>query len=82
MSSSHFCDERKAMHHFSFKGISDLEDMAKARLQKDDCAELARLRSLEQLIRYGICTCQCHFSTNVVHSAAPCCGNAKLKAAI
>jgi hypothetical protein len=78
---SHAGDEREAMHHFSLKGISDLEDMAKARLQKDDAGELARLRSLDQLIRYGVCTCQCHFSTNVVHSAAPCCGNAKLKAA-
>ena len=64
--------------HYLIKGISQLEDIAKDRLQKADFAEVQRLIALSQLIRYGVCTCHCHFSTSVYHSAEPCCGNAKL----
>jgi hypothetical protein len=69
----------EAMHNYTIKGVSYLEDMAKARLQQDELAEIQRLTGLSQLIRFGVCTCHCHFSTNVFHSAAPCCGNARLK---
>lgn len=65
---------------YSIKGISYLEEMAKDRLQKADFAEVQRLIALSQLIRYGVCTCHCHFSTSVYHSAEPCCGNARLTA--
>jgi len=65
---------------YSIKGIAYLEQVAKDRLQKADFAEVQRLIALNQLIRYGVCTCHCHFSTSVYHSAAPCCGNAKLAA--
>ncbi|MGO9946121.1 MAG: hypothetical protein ACLPWG_04650 [Steroidobacteraceae bacterium] len=63
---------------YSIKGISYLEEVAKDRLQKADFAEVQRLMALSQLIRYGVCTCHCHFSSSVYHSADPCCGNAKL----
>jgi hypothetical protein len=69
----------EAMHNHTIKGVSYLEDMAKARLQQDEFAEIQRLTALGQLIRFGVCTCHCHFSSNVFHSAAPCCGNARLK---
>jgi hypothetical protein len=64
--------------HDSMKSISYLEDIAKERLETNVPAEVERLKLLNQLIRYGVCTCQCHFSISVYHSAVPCCGNAKL----
>ncbi len=60
------------------KSISSLEALAKQRLKSDSSDELARLTLLNQLSRYGVCTCHCHFSNSVYHGAAPCCGNAKL----
>jgi hypothetical protein len=59
-------------------GISQLEALAKERLRRHQCAEFERVKLLHQLARYGVCTCHCHFSDSVVHTAAaPCCGNAK-----
>jgi hypothetical protein len=69
------------MHDF-MASISDLENIAKERLQKNGSANCERLNELSQLIQYGVCTCHCHFSTSVYHSAVPCCGNAKLKATV
>jgi len=66
--------------HQLLKSISCLEDMVKERMRKDVAAEFERLELLTQLIRYGVCTCQCHFSLNVYHGAEPCCGNARLSA--
>ncbi len=66
--------------HDSMESISHLENMAKERLRKNVSADLERLNLLTQLIRYGVCTCHCHFSTSVYHSAAPCCANARLTA--
>ena len=65
------------MHDF-VKSISDLEGLAKQRLRSDSTSEFERLKLLEQLSRYGVCTCHCHFSHSVYHGAEPCCGNAKL----
>ncbi len=64
------------------ESIKHLENIAKERLQKNVTVEFERLKEVNQLIRYGVCTCQCHFSTSVYHSAMPCCGNAKLKPTI
>jgi hypothetical protein len=61
--------------------ISDLENITKGRLQKNDAANRERLKMLSQLTQFGVCTCHCHFGTSVFHSAEPCCGNARLKAA-
>jgi hypothetical protein len=66
--------------HDSMEGISNLENIAKDRLRKNVAADLERLNLLTQLIRYGVCTCHCHYSTSVYHSAAPCCANARLTA--
>ena len=66
--------------HDSMEGISHLENIAKERLRKNVSADLERLNLLTQLIRYGVCTCHCHYSTSVYHSAAPCCANARLTA--
>jgi hypothetical protein len=66
--------------HTLLKSISNLECIIKERLNKDSVVEFERLKLLEQLVRFGVCTCQCHFSTNVSHSAAPCCVNARMTA--
>ncbi len=58
--------------------IADLENLAKERVKKIDSANSERLAELTQLVRFGVCTCHCHFSASVYHSAAPCCGNAKV----
>ena len=58
--------------------ISQLETIANERLQRNVAANSERLRHLDQLTRYGICTCHCHFSTSVYLSACQCCGNAQL----
>ena len=58
--------------------ISHLETIAKGRLQRNAAANSERLRLLDQLTRYGICTCHCHFSASVYLSACQCCGNAQL----
>jgi hypothetical protein len=66
--------------HDLMKNVSCLENLAKERLQSNVAANSERLKFLTQFMRYGICTCHCHFSTSVYHSAVPCCGNAKLTA--
>jgi hypothetical protein len=63
---------------YILKSISLLNSLARERLQKDIVSEHERWKLLDQLIRYGVCTCHCHFSANVYHSAEPCCGNARL----
>ena len=72
-------NRRNAMHRLR-KSISELEGLAKARLNQNITAEIERLKLLNQLVRYGVCTCHCHFSSSVYHSAAPCCANAKMTA--
>jgi hypothetical protein len=67
--------------HNSIEGISYFEIIAAENQRKHITAQNERLTFLTQLIRYGVCTCHCHFSTSVFHSAEPCCGNAKLKTA-
>jgi hypothetical protein len=69
-----------AMHdlHELMQSIARLERLVKERLQKNAAANSERLRLLNQLTRYGICTCHCHFSTAVYLSACQCCGNAQL----
>lgn len=68
--------------HDLMANISFLENIAKARLQNHTAANSERLKFLNQLLRYGVCACHCHFSTSVYHSDVPCCGNAKLSAEI
>jgi hypothetical protein len=62
------------------KSIANLEELVKERLQATTTAQFERLKLVNQLVRYGICTCHCHYSASVYHSAAPCCGNAELTA--
>lgn len=64
--------------HRLLDSISNLEGLAKARLNQNSNAEIERMKLLNQLVRYGVCTCHCHFSSSVYHSAAPCCANAKM----
>jgi hypothetical protein len=65
--------------HDSIEGISYFENIAAENQKKYVTAQNERLTFLTQLIRYGVCTCHCHFSTSVFHGAEPCCGNAKIK---
>jgi hypothetical protein len=70
---------KNAMHTL-LESISNLESLAKARLNQNITAEIERIKLLSQLVRYGVCTCHCHFGSSVYHSAAPCCANAKMTA--
>jgi hypothetical protein len=56
--------------------VQHLEALAKARLaeRRKDAADPMR----SQLLRYGVCTCSCHFTESTTHSGEPCCGNARL----
>ncbi len=65
--------------HDLLASISQLENLAKRNLKNIETANLQRLKEVIQLVRYGVCTCHCHYSTSVYHAAAPCCGNAKIK---
>ena len=66
--------------HTLLKSISNLESIVKERLNQNFAAEFERIKLLEQLVRFGVCTCHCHFSASVSHSAAPCCDNANITA--
>ena len=59
------------------ESVQQFEALTKARLaerrQGADSADLIRA----QLLRYGVCTCTCHFTKNTVHTGEPCCGNAR-----
>jgi len=58
------------------QSVRHLETLAKARLaeRRKDAVDPTRA----QLLRYGVCTCPCHFTRFTVHSGEPCCGNARL----
>ncbi len=66
--------------HDLLASISQLENLAKRHLKNIESANYERFKEVTQLVRYGVCTCHCHFSTSVYHAASPCCGNAKMKA--
>lgn len=66
--------------HGLMKSIATLEGMIKERLQDTVTADFERLKLVNQLVRYGVCTCHCHFNDSVYHSSAPCCDNAELAA--
>lgn len=61
------------------QSVKEFEALAKARLAERrkgaDSADILRT----QLLRYGVCTCSCHFTENTVHTGDPCCGNARTK---
>ncbi len=58
------------------QGVRHLEMLAKARLAERRKEATDPLRT--QLLRYGVCTCSCHFTDFTRHSGEPCCGNARL----
>jgi hypothetical protein len=58
------------------ESVQQLETLAKARLEEKRKAAVDPMRT--QLLRYGVCTCSCHFTEYTVHSGEPCCGNARL----
>jgi hypothetical protein len=60
------------------ESIQRLERLTKARLaERRNAAE--RVDPLRvQLVRYGVCTCSCHFTEHTTHTGEPCCGNAQL----
>ncbi len=63
--------------HNLLKSVSILEELVKEHLATKRGSEFEGLNLSNQLIQYGVCTCECHFSASVFHSAAPCCGNAR-----
>jgi hypothetical protein len=58
------------------QSVQQLETLAKARLAERRKQAVDPIRT--QLLRYGVCTCSCHFTESTVHSGEPCCGNARL----
>jgi hypothetical protein len=58
------------------QSVQHLESLAKARLAERRKGAGDPMRT--QLLRYGVCTCPCHFTDCTVHSGEPCCGNARL----
>jgi hypothetical protein len=58
------------------QSVQQLEMLAKARLAERRRGTEDPMRT--QLMRYGICTCTCHFTDNTTHTGAPCCGNARV----
>jgi hypothetical protein len=74
-------DWRNAVYNV-LKGVSKLEELAKEHLREKWNSGFERRALLNQLIQYGVCACECHFSASVSHSAAPCCGNARRTAEI
>ena len=58
------------------QSVQHLETLAKARLAERHKEAEDPMRS--QLLRYGVCTCSCHFTEFTTHSGEPCCGNARL----
>jgi hypothetical protein len=67
---------------FEFSGllqsVRQLEALAKARLaeRRNEAEAVDVVRT--QLMRYGVCTCPCHFAESTIHSGEPCCGNARV----
>jgi hypothetical protein len=59
------------------QSVQQFETLAKARLaERRKGAESVDLIRI-QLLRYGVCTCSCHFTKNTMHTGEPCCGNAR-----
>jgi len=58
------------------QSVRQLETLAKARLAER--CKGAEDPTRTQLLRYGVCTCSCHFTESTAHSGEPCCGNARL----
>jgi hypothetical protein len=58
------------------QSVQYLETLAKARLAERRKEAVDPTRT--QLLRYGVCTCSCHFAKSTVHCGEPCCGNARL----
>jgi hypothetical protein len=56
--------------------VQHLETLVKARLAERRTEAVDPMRT--QLLRYGVCTCSCHFTVFTRHSGEPCCGNARL----
>jgi hypothetical protein len=47
------------------KSIANLEALAKQHLERNVTADFERLQLLKQLVRYGICTCQCSVPVSI-----------------
>jgi hypothetical protein len=58
------------------QSVRQLETLVKARLAKRRKEAVDPMRT--QLLRYGVCTCPCHFAESTIHRGEPCCGNARL----
>ena len=58
------------------QSVQHLETLAKARLAERRKEAGDPMRT--QLLRYGVCTCSCHFTQSTTHSGEPCCANARL----
>jgi hypothetical protein len=60
------------------ESIQRLEKLTKARLaeRRKGADTVDSLRT--QLVRYGVCTCSCHFTLHTTHTGDPCCGNARV----
>jgi hypothetical protein len=55
--------------------IGKLEELAKERLRQHTKNDGTRLR--HQLVKFGVCPCQCHTGP-MVHASHPCCTHARM----
>lgn len=60
------------------ESIQRLEKLTKARLAERRKGAEATDPLRAQLVRYGVCTCSCHFTEHTMHTGEPCCGNARV----
>ena len=58
--------------------VKKLEALAKERIAQAQSRGEEKPTAVDQLGKYGVCTCHCHFADNFTHSANPCCGNARM----
>jgi hypothetical protein len=60
------------------QSVQELQALTKARLAERRKGADAEDPLRAQLMRYGVCSCSCHFTENTTHTGEPCCGNARV----
>jgi hypothetical protein len=65
-----------SIYHYLAQHTGKLEELAVERLRQHAKADGTLLRY--QLVRFGVCPCECHRSP-LVHASHPCCMQARMK---
>jgi hypothetical protein len=71
------CNSREmSIYHYLAQQTGKLEELAMERLRQHAKNEGTLLRF--QLLRFGVCPCDCHTGP-LVHASRPCCVQARMK---